>query len=222
MKITRSLCTGGAALLTAALALAFAPESRANFDFTVTINVASLVSNPNGPFSLDLQLADGSGLANSDNTVTISNFVFTGGSATGTPTFTSGGESGSFASSVVLTNSAFDNEFAQAFSSGVTQIQFTVDETSTVDTTPEQFNVAIFDNNFMNITTTNPDSSDTLIESAIIRNETIGSVKTFSSTGTNGGVTASVAAAVPEPGSAAMLLVGALGFFARRGTFRRA
>jgi hypothetical protein len=194
----------GALLLSAASLFAFAPAAKAvtfpDLVYTLTLNLSSLPSNPNGPFSLDFQLATGSG--NVTNTVTLSNFVFTGGTAVGTPDFTSGGESGSLASSVVLTNSSSFNELAQAFSSGVTQISFQVDETRNTDVvgngtvTPDQLNVAILDNNRNNIPTTDPSGANELATSVLVTTETAATVKQFS------------VAAVPEPSTYATLLGG--------------
>lgn len=215
MKSTRIL-RASALLLSAAALLAFAPAAKAvtfpDLVYTLTLNLSSLQSNPNGPFSLDFQLATGSG--NVSNTVTLSNFVFTGGSATGTPTFTTGTESGSLGSSVVLTSSSVVSEFAQAFTAGVTQISFQVDETRNTDlvgngtAVPDQFNVAILDNNLNNIPTTDPSGANELATSVLVTTETAATVKQFS------------VAAVPEPSTYATLLGGlvALGVMLRRRT----
>src|SRR5271167_2625596 len=128
MKTTRIL-GASVALLTTALVLALAPSAKAttfpDLTYNVTLNLSSLAAdNPAGsPFSLDLQLLQGSG--NVPNTVTLSNFTFTGGTASGTPAFTVGGVTGSLASSVVLSSTvggSIDNEFDELFSSGVTSI----------------------------------------------------------------------------------------------------
>jgi hypothetical protein len=231
MKFTFTERACGAAVLSIALFLSSAARSRAagqpDLTFFLTLNVASLVSDINGPFSLDLQLAPGSD--NIVNTVTLTNFTFTGGSATGSPNFTAGGATGSLTSTVTLTNSSpIDNELAQAFSSGVTQIQFHVDQTvnpeTGVNAVPDQFNVFIDDNNSATgffVPTTDPTGNDTLLSSTIIEGESLGDLNTYSSTSPDAGVTASVST-VPEPTSAAMLLiVGAFGLCARWRTFRR-
>ena len=207
MKTKRILSAFGAALLSPAFMLALAPAAQAatfpDLTYTVNLDLSSLGLNPNGPFSLDLQLVQGSG--NVTNTVKLSNFSFTGGSATGTPDFTMGNESGSLATTVTLTNTSSDNEFAEAFSAGVTQISFTVDQTpnSEVVTSgtpiPDQFNVAILDTNLNNLATTDISGGNTLISSALSSNATSASVDRYS------------LIAAPEPGSAAMFLLGACG-----------
>ena len=218
MKPIRILSASAALLATAFL---FAPAARAqtfpNLTYYVTIQNLNSLPSANGDYSLDLQLITGSG--NQTNTVTLSNFVFTGGTASGTPSFTNGNESGSLASSVVLTsnsnpNTAIDNEFAEAMSSGVTQISFKVSETPNSETVtsgtaaPEQFNVAILDDGLNTITTTDPTGNGNLVSSALGESSTIASVNTYSGTGSDAGVTVVVgAAAVPEPRSAVLGLL---------------
>ena len=200
-----------AAAFSAFLLLASAGHSRADLIYSVSIDVASLVGNPNGPFSLDLQLLTGSG--NVSNKVTLSNFIFTGGTLLGAPDFTTGGESGSLSSTLILTNTASDNEFAQEFSGGVRNIQFNVDETLNSEVvgsgtaTNDQFNVAIFDLNGFNIPTTDPSGADVLLSSEIASTDTLASIHTYTSTGADPGVRVSV----PDGGSTGILLLGALG-----------
>jgi hypothetical protein len=225
MKTTRLLRASGAALFIALL-LGLAPASHAgDLIYYVTINTASLVGNGDQPFSLDFQLVTGSstgGHGNVTNTITLSNFAFTGGTPTGTPNFTQGGQSGSFATSIVLTNSSLNNEFAEDFTIFPTQIQFRVDETTNSETVgsgtpiPDQFNVYLDDNNTASgfVPTTDPSGANTLVSSTINSGILLSSVQTYSSTSSpDPGVSVSV---VPEPGSAAMLLVGAVGLVARR------
>jgi hypothetical protein len=204
------------AILTAGLLLGCAASSNAagqpDLNYNVILNVASIIGDSNGPFSLDLQLAPGSD--NVTNTITLSNFTFLGGSASSTPNFTMGGESGSLATTLTLTNSNnIDNEFAEAFSAGVTQISFHVDQTvnpeTGVNAINDQFNVSIDDNSGFPFATTDPSGNNQLVSSEIIEGESLSDVKFYSSTSPNPGVTA-----VPEPKSSAMLLIGALGLFA--------
>jgi hypothetical protein len=209
MKPTRILSAAGALLSTAFL-LAFASSAKAtpfpDLTYTVTLNLSSLNLDPNGPFSLDLQLLTGSG--NQTNTVTLSDFTFTGGTATGT-NFLTGNVSGSIASSLVLTsnsnpNTASDNEFAENFSSGVTQISFQVDQTPNSETVtsgtpiPEQFNVAILDDDLNNVPTTDPSGGNTLVSSPLGETSTLSTVDFYT-------------LAVPEPNSAALSLLAAGG-----------
>ena len=208
MKPTRILIAASAALLST---LAFAPSAKAttfpDLTYNVTLNLSSLNEFPNGPFALDLQLATGSG--NQTNTVTLSNFVFTGGTATGTD-FSFGNVSGSIGTSLVLTsnsnpNTATDNEFAELFSAGVTQISFKVDQTPNSETVtsgsaiPEQFNVAIVDQNENNLATTDSSGANELVSTPLGSTSTAASVETFSLS----------PAAVPEPTSGYMGLAAA-------------
>jgi hypothetical protein len=210
MKTTRIL-RSRAALLSAAFLLALTAASRADLYYSVNLNVASLGSNINGPFSLDLQLVTGSGQVS--NSVTLSNFVVTGGSFTGTQTVVSGsGASGSIGSTLTLTDTSLDNEVYQAFGCGA----------------PELFNVAILDGSLNNIPTTDPNTNDinagtwTLLSgSSAIQGVNQLGVYNSSSSGEAPGVT-TAAAAVPEPASAGLLLLGVAGLAARRRTVRRA
>lgn len=221
MKTPRIFRSFTKVALSASFLFALASASQAaNLVYYVTLNVASLVSNPNAPFALDLQLVPGSN--NVTNSVTLSNFIVTGGTLAGTADFSFGGASGSSASSIVLTNSnATDNEYAELFSAGVTQIQFKVTETSNSETVgsgtpvPEQFNVAIYDNTQSNIPTTDLSGGNALLSSAIVAGQTMSSVQTYSSVSPDAGVTVSLSA-VPEPASAGLLLIGACAMIARR------
>jgi hypothetical protein len=224
MKNTRLLRTCGAVFLSTAFLLALAPASQAtDLIYTVVIDTSSLVGNPDAPFSLDLDFVTGSstgGHGNVTNTVTLSNFVFTGGAAEAAPNFTQGGQSGSVGTSVILTNSSLNNEFAIGFSTFPTQIRFQVDETTNSEVVgngtanPDQFNVYLDDFNTASgfVPTTDPSGANTLVASPINSGMTLSSVSTSSSVTPDAGVTASV----PEPGSAALLLFGAVGLAARR------
>jgi len=225
MKTTNILRTFSAALLSTAFLLALGATSRADFDFTVNLNVASLIGNGNGPFSLDLQLAAGSQTVT--NTVTITNFQLNGGSFTGSQTIVAGGVTGSFTSTpLVLTNSSLDNEVYQTFSANVTNISFNVDETVHTDSpTADDFNVAILDNTDSNIPTTDPNSDDIAADEwALLKSSSgtlsVNQVGTYTSTSPDAGATA--LATVPEPGSAALLLFGVVGLVTRRKMLRRA
>jgi hypothetical protein len=223
-RIQRIYC---AAMLSIASLLALAPAVRANtFVYTVVLNVGALDTDPNGPYSLDLQLAPGSN--NISNSVTLSNFSLTGGAFTGAATEI-GGVSGSTASSLVITNSSdVDNEWFQEFTPSTTQIAFKVTETNNQETvtegTPinEEFNVAILDTNLNNISTNSPGGTDLLIQHVMDGGpQNLGSVGHWNSNDADGqgniGVTA-----IPEPGSTAMLGIGCtiLAFWLRRKAFR--
>ena len=222
MKVTRICKTYRATVLSGALLLACATVGRgANLNYTVYLNTASLAGNTNAPFSLDLVLGSGSQSPNSDNTVTLSNFVFYNGSV-GAVSYSSGGETGSMSSSVTLTTSGEDNELAQTFSNTVTEIQFSVSMTpNTNNPFPDQFDVAILDSGLNNIPTTDPSGGNTLVLANINTAQTVGSVNTYRSSAN--GEAPGVTAAVPEPTPVAGLLVGlaALGLWFRAKASRR-
>jgi hypothetical protein len=219
MKTTRIMSTCSAVLLSAAAFCMLTPAARAtplpNLTYSVTLNLSSLNLASGGPFSLDFQLNTGSG--NVTNSVTLSNFVFTGGTATGTPV-TFGSESGTLATDLILTNAGSGSEFTEALSSGITQISFSVSQTPNSEVvtsgTPvnDEFVVDIQDSNFSNVPTTDPSGANTLVESAL--NETAtgtsiaGHVNEFSL----------AVVATPEPSSYAMLIGGlvTLGVMLRR------
>lgn len=100
------------ALLAALAALAPAHADR---DYHVTLISSALNGHPAGPFSLDFQFIDGDGLV--DNAITLTNFDFGGGSASGLPTLT-GSAAGDLSAGVSLNDSAFFNEFTQSFIPG--------------------------------------------------------------------------------------------------------
>lgn len=176
---------------------------------TAALNLSS--NSANGPFSLDVQLNDGHGTGDGNNSVTLSNFTFGGGSLISGATLL-GGASGDLGSTVSLTDSSAFNEFFQAFNAG-TSLGFDVSLTGNPDAglTPDAFAVAILDNNLLNIPTTSPFADDSLVR------QDIGGAVTFSS-GT--GSYAGVVAAVPEPGfdlgGLALLTVCGSHYFGRR------
>jgi hypothetical protein len=210
MKHARSLKPVRTLLMVACTLLTVSTSKADILQFTV--NTAPLVGNANGPFSLDFQLTDGSGTLAGPNTVTLSNFVFTGGNPTGSPSLT-GGATGDLSSSVVLSDSAnFLNEFFQSFSPGTTKISFVANLTTNIDPglTPDAFSMAILDNTLLNIGTNGP--GDNLLLVNINKHTlTASDAQRFTST-SPAGVTV---AAVPEPSSFGMvlaILVGLLGF----------
>ncbi len=105
------------------LAIAAVPASaNPDLNLTVTVDTSSLVGNAGGPFSLDFQLIDGSGIGDGNNSALLTNFNFGGGAALGTPTwndFGGSGVSGDLGSSVSLTDSDLPlDEFYQEFTPG--------------------------------------------------------------------------------------------------------
>lgn len=191
--------------------LAPAATHAATFNFHVDLNVSSLAGTPNSPFFLDFQLNEGSGtLANS---VTINNFLFTGGSATGSPS-TFGLATGSMGSSITLNDNASNafNEIFQGFTAGTTDIQFDVTlSQNSPGVTPDGFIISILDSEANNpqIATTDFTNSS-MVTVPIGAANTLGDVQTFTSTSPAGATATVTPAAVPEP-SSMMALVGGIG-----------
>ncbi len=214
-----------ARLLTCVCVLSGAFESRAAFDYIVTIQTSPL-ANPalsgNGPFSLDLQLNYGSGPFG--NNATVNNFSFGGGSATGAPTL-SGSASGNLNSAVTLSDNGVNgfNEFFQSFTPGSTLSFEVALSGNPTTTTPDNFAVAILDNTGGQIVTTDPNDGLSL---ATFEIGSFGAITTHAYSGIDNtdpnnlvdlgdysGVTVSIVP-VPEPstiaaGLLALALVGA-------------
>lgn len=209
MKITRILSTF-ALSVTLLLALSTAAKAQStnaigNLTYNVTLSGFSAFEATNNPLSLDVQLLAGSG--DVSNSVTLSNFVFTGGSSLGS-NFTNGMVSGSFSNTLTLTSLIGagdpDNEYAEAFSSGVSSISFQVSETPNSETVtsgtaiPDQFSVYLYDSNDNVVPTTDPSGGNTLITESIASTQTTNSVQQYS------------VAAVPEPSTYVLFGLGAL------------
>jgi hypothetical protein len=211
MKPTRLFSALPAVLLFVVLTA----SARADYAFTVVLNVSALNTLPNAPFSLDFQLAQGSGKVT--NTVNIFNFSFVGGSPAGTPDWITGGATGWISSStgnITLTNSSNTNEFAEEFSAGVTQISFNVDETTNPQTAtsgtpvPDQLNIAVLNADLDNVPTTDPTGYNTLVTSKLVKSPTV-DLSTI--VGAKNAVT--IVTATPEPASVWLGLIAALGMF---------
>jgi hypothetical protein len=134
-------------LLSFAVAVAIVPVTSFAKTFLVSLDTRALATQPAppAPFSLDLQLIDGGGRAS--NIVVISNIDFgPGGRARGAPTITGGG-SGDLSGVVVLSDTAFLNEFVQPFTPSASQpLTFTVEISEYVETpTPDSFSIGILD-----------------------------------------------------------------------------
>ncbi len=177
-----------------------APTSRASLAFYhVDVNTAALIGNPSGPFSVDFQFNDGSGLGDGNNTGTVGNFTYGGGGASGSATQL-GGASGDLYSGVVLTDTTPFNELFQGFTAGTT-LGFDVTLTTNVDpgSTPDAFSFAILDGSLANIPTTGV--GDTLL---LINLYPAGvNIQTGASLNPAG-----VIVAVPEPSSLGILTFG--------------
>lgn len=192
------------------LALGFTATSALKadtFNFTVDLNVASLIGTSGSPYYVDLQLNQGSGSL--FNSATISNIVTTGGSFTGSATTNGSGATGSFGSSISLTESSSSafNEIFQQIGAGVTDIKFDVSVTqNSPGATPDGFFVSVLDNTTGQIFTSAPDTLN-LLELNINGHNTLGDVQTYTSTDPSPlGVTATATlTAVPEVASAPVL-----------------
>jgi hypothetical protein len=199
-----SIRTARLGLLTGALLLAV--TARADVGFHVNLDTSALNGNTAAPFSLDFQLTDGSGTLDGVNTVTLSNFVFTGGAFTGSASLF-GGATGDLASTITLSDGAnIVNEAFQGFSVGTTGISFDVNVTTVADSgiTPDQFSVAILDNNLFQIDTSEP-AGLSLLTLGLSDTATFADVQTFSGVSSYAGVSAT---AIPEPSTTAALVGG--------------
>ena len=205
-----------AACFLAAAGLLLSPvASQANLIYTVDINTAPLGGSPaDAPFYLDFQFANGSGAAG-NNTISIGNFVLTGGSPTGSAS-TFGSASGDLSSSVTLTDSSTPSELFQQFTSSTTDIRFVINSTLNVDAglTPDMFSVAILDSSLgspAQIYTSAPDTVSLFTET--ITSATTPNLAWYhgvgpadgSNSGAFNGVTA---IAVPEPSTYSYLAGG--------------
>jgi hypothetical protein len=127
-----------------------------NAVYNVSIDTSPLIGNAAGPFMLDFQFLDGSGLDDGNNTVTLSGFAFGSGSPTGSAS-TFGGVAGDLLTSLTLTDTSFFNEFTQGFTPG-NALAFVVDLTTNVDLggVPDEFTLAILDSSGFQIPTLGP------------------------------------------------------------------
>jgi len=196
------------------LAMAVAPV-RADSLFNVSVSTTALVSNSSGPFQIDLQLIDGSGTGDANNTATVTGFNFGGGALSGTPT-NIGGVTGDLSSTVTLVDSGFFNNFQQSFTAGST-LSFMVDLTTNLDVggTPDAFTFAILDNLGNNITTSDPGGSLLTVN----LNSATPTVTSFAGTGNYATVSAIVT--TPEPGTLTLLATGISGGLIALGRRRR-
>lgn len=132
------------AVATGLILLAVRPGSAAVI-YGVNMDTTGLSGHPAGPLSVMFQMTDGSGAGDGNNTATITDFHFGGGSPSGTPVF-AGGASGSLDSSISLVDNSFLNIFTQQFVPGLS-LAFRVTLTTNVDAggIPDQFSFSILD-----------------------------------------------------------------------------
>jgi len=136
-------------LLPVLVAIAIVPRvAQADAIYDVSIDTSTLIGNAAGPFSLEFQFTDGSGLGDGNNTVTLTDFNFgAGGGPVGMIALGLGSVSGNLNSGATLTDSSFFNQLIQGFTPG-NALSFQVDLTTNVDVggVPDEFSFSILDN----------------------------------------------------------------------------
>jgi hypothetical protein len=189
------------------LGLLLASTSYAAMIYRVSVNTIALVSNAaSAPYFLDFQFNNGSVLGN--NTATVSNFNYFGGGATPGATIFDAA-TGNIATTVTFNNSGSFQELYQAFTPSA-KLGFDVTLTTNIDpVTPDASVFAILDKTLANLSTTG--LGDSLLLVNLNSAEPI--AQTFAGTGAFAAVTV---ASVPEPEAYALLIIGLLGFVARR------
>ncbi len=163
---------------------------------TFTFDTSSL---PTGQLNINFQFIDGSGIGDSNNTVTISGF--SGGTLVGVPTST-GGASGDLSGVVTLTDNDFFNEFVQQFTPSGSMLSLNLLFTSNVDAggTPDEFTFAILDSSFREVQTTDPLGTNVLLRVDLSSGNPI--VQTFA---------LGAPTAIPEPTTMLLLSTGLAG-----------
>jgi hypothetical protein len=171
---------------------------------TVTLDTSALGGQPNEPFALAFQLADGSGTGDGNNSVVLSNFQFGSGSPIGSP-LAFGSASGDLSTTVTLTDSDLANVFVQSFTSGNT-LSFILSFTTNVDAggTPDEFIFSILDNTFTPLATS---SSSPLSPFLVIDIDSVSpAIQTFGAD-LVGAPDIGDVSAVPEPSSAVLMII---------------
>jgi len=181
------------------LTLSAANSQAALYHADIAIDPALYSSSSlTAPFLLDFQLNSGGSTVS--NNVTLSDIIFSGGTAIlGSTTF--GTATGDLTTTVTLADDATNafNEFFQAFTNGVNHISFNIDITTNFTSgAPDLFAVALLDSSagFPQVPTTDPLGLSlitlTLGNSAV--------ANAYAGTGIATGVNAAVAS-VPLPGA---------------------
>jgi hypothetical protein len=131
-------------------------EAQCDTLYSVSIDTAPLIGHPAAPFYLGIGLVDGSGAGDANNTATLSNFNFNGGTEVGTPLLF-GGASGSLSQGVSITDDFFFNLFEEEFSPGA-QLSFNLLLTSNDDEggTPDRLTLLILDDSGIPLPTLAP------------------------------------------------------------------
>lgn len=171
--------------------------------FTVSLDTSALVGL--GDFTLDFQLIDGDGSANT--TVLLRDFTFGGGSSAGSPTLV-GGASGSLATGLTLQDTAFFSRAAQGFTPGAT-LAFLLEVSGSSDPlSPDYFTMALLDPDGSEVPTLG--DVEELLSLALVAGEPPQSFGTDPAR-TNLNVPAPTVAAVPEPTTLLLVGIGLVG-----------
>jgi hypothetical protein len=192
--------------------------------FIVSIDTTPLAGHAAGPFALDLQLIDGGGTAN--NTATLSNFDFGGGSAGATDctsaTCTNGANVTSPPLVISLTDNplfggSFFNQVIFPFTPGSSgPLSFLLDLTTNVESgaglSPDAFSLGILDSSGFGIPTS---FFEVLVQIDITNPLTINTFASDASTSPPGcptcppiDIAAPSVNVVPEPGTGVLLVLG--------------
>lgn len=194
-------------LLAAGLLLSSAASQAAYYKITIDTSALNLPpTSLNGPFYVDFQFNSGDTLNN--NTATISNFFFSGGSGGGSGVAIGSGVSGDLSATINIADSTAFNEYYETFTTGgIFEFELLLSENADAGATPDSFSFSILDGSLSNITTDGIGNS--LLQLDIVPGAmTVGDLNLASGTGSYAGVTV---AAIPEP-SAALLGLVACGF----------
>jgi hypothetical protein len=147
------------------LGILLTTAARADLVGVVTLETSSLIGGLGSPYTIDLQLIDGSGSGNNNNQVVLSSFDFGGGSVDSSPVFSTGGvstQTGPFG--VTLADSSFFNEIQLPVTFG-SVLSFRLDATANADSAgPDSFTFAILDSNGNEIPTTAASGFDSVLE----------------------------------------------------------
>ena len=173
---------------------------------TVSLDTSAL----SGPFELAFIFIDGSGTGDANNTVTLSNFLFGGGSAgTVDASLSTGGISGDLISGVSLVDSTFLNIFASSFTPG-SLLSFDFGLTTNVDAggTPDQFSLVLLQADGSVVNTEDPTGANSLL--TVNLDSAQPAFSTFASDLTPAPIVRESATA-PEPASLPLLAIGLIG-----------
>jgi len=220
MKHPLAIRLGIVAAAAAVFALA-PPAARADgVTFSVNTNTSSISGS--STYEVAFLLIDASGSGDANNTVTINNFAFGGGSP-GTVDLTEsvGDFTGDLTSTVTLTDSQVLNSFASTFTAG-SQLSFTVNMTTNPDGSlplglaGDQFGFFLLDSTGTPIPTTNACGPDDTGECALLL-ATVQSDGTLDIQSFSSDVTGPVQVSnTPEPATLLLLATGSAFALLRR------